>query len=111
MTAWGWADSARARSTAGLGSAPQLRPMPASGAVAAAGGEALARAPVRAASAAAEEAAASVVAAAVAGAADWARTPMDGDREDAAVAVRTTDNSPASATVGALRLRCPGRCR
>src|ERR1019366_8897385 len=115
MTAWGWADSARARSTAGLESAPRVRPLPASVAVAVAVEEALARAPVRAASAAAAEAvvveaAASVVAVAGA-AAEWARTPMDGDREDAADAVRSTDNSPASATVGALRLRCPGRCR
>src|ERR1019366_6090615 len=45
MTAWGWADSGRARSTAGLESAPRLHPMPASGGVAAAAGGALARAP------------------------------------------------------------------
>src|ERR1019366_77045 len=108
MTAWGWADSGRARSTAGLESAPRLRPMPASVAAAA---EALARARVRAASAAAAEVSVVVAAVAVAGvAADWARTLMDEDRADAAVAVRTTDNSPASATGGALRLRCPGRC-
>src|ERR1035438_1189409 len=109
MTAWDWADSGRARSTAALESAPRLRPMPASVAVAV---EALARAPVRVAAEAAVSvvaAAASVVAAGAA--AGSARTLMDGDREDAADAVRTTDNSPASATGGALRHRCPGRCR
>src|ERR1035438_3084294 len=56
MTAWGWADSGRARSTAGLESAPRLHPMPASGVGAVAAGGALGRAPVRPASVAAVEA-------------------------------------------------------
>src|ERR1039458_2940940 len=101
MTAWGWADSGRARSTAGLESSDLLRPMPASVAAAA---EALARARVRAASAAAAEVSVVVAAVAVAGvAANWARTLMAADRAAAAVAVGATANLPASANARALR--------
>src|ERR1022692_1849851 len=116
MTAWGWAASAPAPSTADLESAPRLPPM----AVAVAGAaeeEVLALAPVRPASAAAGEVVvvvaeevAAVVAAAGA-AVDWAKTRVGGDAADAADAVHSTDNSPVSETGGALRLRCPDRYR
>src|ERR1039458_5724118 len=113
MTAWGWAGSAPAPSTADLESAPRLPPM-AAAVAGAAEVEVLALAPVRPASAeeevvVAEEVAAVVAAAGVA--VDWAKTPVDADRADAAAAVHSTDNSPASETGGARRLRCPARYR
>src|ERR1017187_114585 len=119
MTAWGWAGSAPAPSTADLESAPRLPPM-AAAVAGAAEVEVLALAPVRPASAeeevvVAEEAAAGVAAAG--GAVDGAKTPVDADRGDAAGAgggadaVHSTDNSPASETGGARRLRCPARYR
>src|ERR1035441_7581701 len=113
MTAWGWAGSAPAPSTADLESAPRLPPM-AAAVAGAAEGEGLALAPVRPASAeeevvVAEEVAAVVAAAGVA--VDWAKTPVDADRADAADAVHSTDNSPVSETGGARRLRCPARYR
>src|ERR1039457_3491556 len=113
MTAWGWAGSAPAPSTADLESAPRLPPM-AAAVAGAAEVEVLALAPVRPASAeeevvVAEEVAAVVAAAGVA--VDWAKTPVDADRADAADAVHSTDNSPASETGGARRLRCPARYR
>src|ERR1019366_5999073 len=117
MTAWGWAGSAPAPSTADLESAPRLPPM-AAAVAGAAEVEVLALAPGRPASAAgaageevvvvAEEAA---VVAAAGVAVDWAKTPVDADRADAADAVHSTDNSPASETGGAQRLRCPARYR
>src|ERR1019366_8164277 len=105
MTAWGWAGSAPAPSTADLESAPRLPPM-AAAVAGAAEEEVLALAPVRPASAeeevvVAEEVAAVVAAAGAAG--DWAKTPVD--------AVHSTRNSPASETGGARRLRCPARYR
>src|ERR1019366_2687910 len=103
MTAWGWAGSAPAPSTADLESAPRLPPM-AAAVAGAAGEEVLALAPVRPASAGAVGAAAGV-------AVDWAKTPVDADAADAADAVHSTDNSPASETGGARRLRCPARYR
>src|ERR1017187_595521 len=110
MTAWGWAGSAPAPSTADLESAPRLPPM-AAAVAGAAEVEVLALAPVRPASAEEEvaEEVAAVVAAGVA--VDWAKTPVDADRADAADAVHSTDNSPASETGGARRLRCPARYR
>src|ERR1035437_9108983 len=116
MTAWGWAGSAPAPSTADLESAPRLPPM-AAAVAGAAEEEVLALAPVRPASAAegggevvvAEEVAAVVAAAGVA--VDWAKTPVDADAADAADAVHSADNSPVSETGGARRLRCPARYR
>src|ERR1017187_3789376 len=114
MTAWGWAGSAPAPSTADLESAPRLPPMAAAGA-GAAEVEVLALAPVRPASAEEEVVVAEEVAVVAAGVAvDWAKTPVDADRADAAHAadaVHSTDNSPASETGGARRLRCPARYR
>src|ERR1019366_145044 len=106
MTAWGWAGSAPAPSTADLESAPRLPPM-AAAVAGAAEVEVLALAPVRPASAEAEVVVAEEVAAAGV-AVDWAKTPVDADRADA---VHSTDNSPASETGGARRLRCPARYR
>src|ERR1035441_6364933 len=107
MTAWGWAGSAPAPSTADLESAPRLPPM-AAAVAGAAEVEVLALAPVRPASAEEEvaEEVAAVVAAGVA--VDWAKTPVDADRADA---VHSTDNSPVSETGGARRLRCLARYR
>src|ERR1017187_1347739 len=99
MTAGGWAGSAPAPSTADLESAPRLSPM-AAAVAGAAEEEVLALAPVRPASAGV--------------AVDWAKTRVDADRADAADAadaVHSTDNSPASETGGARRLRCPARYR
>src|ERR1035441_9606080 len=116
MTAWGWAGSAPAPSTADLESAPRLPPM-AAAVAGAAEVEVLALAPVRPASAEEEGVVAGEVAAggAAAGVAvDWAKPPVDADRADAAAAadaVHSTDNSPASETGGARRLRCPARYR
>src|ERR1035441_9885851 len=110
MTAWGWAGSAPAPSTADLESAPRLPPM----AAAVAGAEeveVLALAPVRPASAAAEEGVVAAVGAEAGVAVDWAKTPVDADAADAADAVHSTDNSPVSETGGARRLRCPARYR
>src|ERR1035438_1227298 len=109
MTAWGWAGSAPAPSTADLESAPRLPPM-AAAVAGAAEEEVLALAPVRPASAEEEVVVAEEVAAAGV-AVDWAKTPVDADGGDAADAVHSTDNSPVSETGGARRLRCPARYR